>query len=146
MGSSGPYVIRVAVIIFPCFAVSTLMAASDNGCPSNASETIRNSRSYTNQLITDNFGSFFFSFYADFGPLNLAMLYRYCCKLNKKLKVSECVRKCSGQCVCMGILPGLECRLIVCRYYRKTSGECGRHTHTFSPEVRRKTCPMIICH
>lgn len=30
----------------------------------------------------------FCSFYADFGPLNLAMLYRYCCKLNKKLKVS----------------------------------------------------------
>ena len=30
-----------------------------------------------------------FSFYADFGPLNLAMLYRYCCKLNKKLKVSQ---------------------------------------------------------
>ena len=28
------------------------------------------------------------SFYADFGPLNLAMLYRYCCKLNKKLKVN----------------------------------------------------------
>lgn len=28
------------------------------------------------------------SFYADFGPLNLAMVYRYCCKLNKKLKVS----------------------------------------------------------
>lgn len=27
------------------------------------------------------------SFYADFGPLNLAMLYRYCQKLNKKLKV-----------------------------------------------------------
>ncbi|XP_010781125.1 dual specificity protein phosphatase CDC14A-like [Notothenia coriiceps] len=30
------------------------------------------------------------NFYADFGPLNLAMLYRYCCKLNKKLKVSSC--------------------------------------------------------
>ncbi|XP_064371910.1 dual specificity protein phosphatase CDC14A isoform X3 [Dromaius novaehollandiae] len=27
------------------------------------------------------------NFYGDFGPLNLAMLYRYCCKLNKKLKV-----------------------------------------------------------
>ncbi|XP_038650687.1 dual specificity protein phosphatase CDC14A-like isoform X5 [Scyliorhinus canicula] len=27
------------------------------------------------------------NFYADFGPLNLAQLYRYCCKLNKKLKV-----------------------------------------------------------
>ncbi|MGH0188538.1 UNVERIFIED_CONTAM: hypothetical protein FKN15_030287 [Acipenser sinensis] len=26
------------------------------------------------------------NFYADFGPLNLAMFYRYCCKLNKKLK------------------------------------------------------------
>lgn len=31
------------------------------------------------------------SFYADFGPLNLAMVYRYCCKLNKKLKVSIAV-------------------------------------------------------
>lgn len=30
------------------------------------------------------------SFYADFGPFSLAMLYRYCCKLNKKLKVSFC--------------------------------------------------------
>ncbi|CAB1326034.1 unnamed protein product [Coregonus sp. 'balchen'] len=26
------------------------------------------------------------NFYADFGPLNLGMLYRYCCKLNKKLR------------------------------------------------------------
>jgi len=30
----------------------------------------------------------YFSFFADFGPLNLAMLYRYCVKVNKKLKVS----------------------------------------------------------
>ncbi|XP_022668908.1 dual specificity protein phosphatase CDC14A-like isoform X2 [Varroa destructor] len=29
------------------------------------------------------------NFYADFGPLNLAMLYRYCCKLHKKLKSCE---------------------------------------------------------
>ncbi|POI34987.1 hypothetical protein CIB84_001262 [Bambusicola thoracicus] len=33
------------------------------------------------------------SFYADFGPLNLAMLYRYCCKLNKKLKYFSLSRK-----------------------------------------------------
>ncbi|XP_070701417.1 dual specificity protein phosphatase CDC14AB-like [Pempheris klunzingeri] len=33
------------------------------------------------------------SFYADFGPLNLAMLYRYCCKLNKKLKSFTVPRK-----------------------------------------------------
>uniref|UniRef100_UPI003AAF73C5 dual specificity protein phosphatase CDC14AB-like n=1 Tax=Centroberyx gerrardi TaxID=166262 RepID=UPI003AAF73C5 len=33
------------------------------------------------------------SFYADFGPLNLAMLYRYCCKLNKKLKSFTISRK-----------------------------------------------------
>uniref|UniRef100_A0A8V0ZU24 protein-tyrosine-phosphatase n=1 Tax=Gallus gallus TaxID=9031 RepID=A0A8V0ZU24_CHICK len=32
-------------------------------------------------------------FYADFGPLNLAMLYRYCCKLNKKLKYFSLSRK-----------------------------------------------------
>nr|XP_042909689.1 dual specificity protein phosphatase CDC14AB-like [Parasteatoda tepidariorum] len=29
------------------------------------------------------------NFYADFGPLNLAMVYRYYCKVNKKLKVSN---------------------------------------------------------
>ncbi|NWR95462.1 CC14B phosphatase, partial [Furnarius figulus] len=33
------------------------------------------------------------NFYADFGPLNLAMLYRYCCKLNKKLKSFSLIRK-----------------------------------------------------
>ncbi|CAJ1087351.1 LOW QUALITY PROTEIN: dual specificity protein phosphatase CDC14AB-like [Xyrichtys novacula] len=33
------------------------------------------------------------SFYADFGPLNLGMLYRYCCKLNKKLKSFTTSRK-----------------------------------------------------
>lgn len=39
-------------------------------------------------LITQSVNLSLCSFYADFGPLNLAMLYRYCCKLNKKLKVS----------------------------------------------------------
>ncbi|XP_029776179.1 dual specificity protein phosphatase CDC14B isoform X1 [Suricata suricatta] len=33
------------------------------------------------------------NFYADFGPLNLAMVYRYCCKINKKLKSITMVRK-----------------------------------------------------
>ncbi|XP_046707127.1 cell division cycle 14Aa isoform X2 [Silurus meridionalis] len=33
------------------------------------------------------------NFYADFGPVNLAMLYRYCCKLNKKLKSFTLSRK-----------------------------------------------------
>lgn len=28
---------------------------------------------------------FILSFYADFGPLNLAIVHRYCTKLNKKL-------------------------------------------------------------
>jgi len=35
--------------------------------------------SIDNELIYENF-------YDDFGPLNLAMLYRYCQKVNKKLK------------------------------------------------------------
>ncbi|XP_066480225.1 dual specificity protein phosphatase CDC14A isoform X2 [Tiliqua scincoides] len=33
------------------------------------------------------------NFYADFGPLNLALIYRYCCKLNKKLKSFSLSRK-----------------------------------------------------
>lgn len=44
----------------------------------------------TENYISTKYYFFIFnlSFYADFGPLNLAMVYRYCCKLNKKLKVS----------------------------------------------------------
>ncbi|CAL8251041.1 unnamed protein product [Boreogadus saida] len=33
------------------------------------------------------------NFYADFGPLNLAMFYRFCCKLTKKLKSITLCRK-----------------------------------------------------
>uniref|UniRef100_A0A8D2J3U1 Cell division cycle 14A n=1 Tax=Varanus komodoensis TaxID=61221 RepID=A0A8D2J3U1_VARKO len=33
------------------------------------------------------------NFYADFGPLNLAQVYRFCCKLNKKLKSFSLSRK-----------------------------------------------------
>ncbi|XP_062237683.1 dual specificity protein phosphatase CDC14B isoform X2 [Platichthys flesus] len=33
------------------------------------------------------------NFYADFGPLNLAMFYRFCCKLTKKLKSVTLSRK-----------------------------------------------------
>ncbi|CAL8081734.1 unnamed protein product [Calicophoron daubneyi] len=33
------------------------------------------------------------NFYADFGPLNLAQLYRYCCKLEKKLKSAVLAKK-----------------------------------------------------
>ncbi|KAM5261268.1 dual specificity protein phosphatase CDC14B isoform 21-T22 [Hipposideros larvatus] len=33
------------------------------------------------------------NFYADFGPLNLAMVYRYCRKINKKLKSITLIRK-----------------------------------------------------
>ena len=41
-------------------------------------------RHYVKYLYVSLF--FFCSFYADFGPVNLALVYRYCCKLNKKLK------------------------------------------------------------
>ncbi|XP_071799656.1 dual specificity protein phosphatase CDC14A-like isoform X2 [Asterias amurensis] len=33
------------------------------------------------------------NFYADFGPLNLGQLYRYCCKVNKKLKSFSLAKK-----------------------------------------------------
>jgi len=31
---------------------------------------------------------FLISFYADFGPLNLGVVHRYCTKLNRKLNVN----------------------------------------------------------
>jgi len=34
------------------------------------------------------------NFYSDFGPLNLAMIYRYCFKLNRKLKAQALAKKC----------------------------------------------------
>lgn len=42
--------------------------------------------SIDDELIYENF-------YADFGPLNLAMLYRYCMKVEKKLKTSGFYKK-----------------------------------------------------
>ncbi|KAM3938763.1 dual specificity protein phosphatase CDC14B isoform 3-T3 [Leptodactylus fuscus] len=33
------------------------------------------------------------NFYADFGPLNLAMLYKYCCKLTRKMKSFSLTKK-----------------------------------------------------
>ncbi|XP_057318083.1 dual specificity protein phosphatase CDC14B isoform X2 [Microplitis mediator] len=42
--------------------------------------------SIDDELIYENF-------YADFGPLNLAMLYRYCMKVDKKLKTSGFYKK-----------------------------------------------------
>nr|XP_055150422.1 dual specificity protein phosphatase CDC14C [Symphalangus syndactylus] len=42
--------------------------------------------SIDNELEYENFSE-------DFGPLNLAMVYRYCCKINKKLKSITMLRK-----------------------------------------------------
>uniref|UniRef100_H2Z9U7 Uncharacterized protein n=1 Tax=Ciona savignyi TaxID=51511 RepID=H2Z9U7_CIOSA len=42
--------------------------------------------SIDDELIYENF-------YADFGPLNLAQLHRYCCKVNKKLKSISLAKK-----------------------------------------------------
>uniref|UniRef100_A0A2K6AV23 Cell division cycle 14C n=1 Tax=Macaca nemestrina TaxID=9545 RepID=A0A2K6AV23_MACNE len=42
--------------------------------------------SVDNELEYENFSE-------DFGPLNLAMVYRYCCKINKKLKSITMLRK-----------------------------------------------------
>ncbi|XP_069936348.1 dual specificity protein phosphatase CDC14A-like isoform X1 [Cherax quadricarinatus] len=51
-----------------------------NGRPRSTANT--HYFSIDDELVYENF-------YADFGPLNLAMLYRYCQKLNKKLKVPD---------------------------------------------------------
>uniref|UniRef100_A0A8C3ACS3 Dual specificity/tyrosine protein phosphatase N-terminal domain-containing protein n=1 Tax=Cyclopterus lumpus TaxID=8103 RepID=A0A8C3ACS3_CYCLU len=54
-----------------------------------------NDTKYSWLPLDDTFICFFMccSFYADFGPLNLAMLYRYCCRVNMKLKSFTMSRK-----------------------------------------------------
>ncbi|RVE73649.1 hypothetical protein OJAV_G00033480 [Oryzias javanicus] len=84
--------------------LSTLFRMMDDSELQGASEFIKDrlyfatlrskpkSTANTHYFCTDD--EFLYeNFYADFGPLNLAMLYRYCCKLNKKLKSFTLTRK-----------------------------------------------------
>lgn len=87
-----------------CSFLLDLNIMADESELSNASEfikdrlyfiTLRNKPRHTesvhyfcvdDELVYENF-------YADFGPLNLAMLYRYCCRLYKKLKSFSLAKK-----------------------------------------------------
>ncbi|XP_029904616.1 dual specificity protein phosphatase CDC14AB isoform X1 [Myripristis murdjan] len=84
--------------------LSSLLRAAEDAELRGAAELIRDrlyfatlrskpkSTANTHYFCTDD--EFLYeNFYADFGPLNLAMLYRYCCKLNKKLKSFTLTRK-----------------------------------------------------
>nr|XP_040039276.1 LOW QUALITY PROTEIN: dual specificity protein phosphatase CDC14AB [Gasterosteus aculeatus aculeatus] len=84
--------------------LSVLFGMSDDSEPVGAAQFIKErlyfatlrskpkSTANTHYFCTDD--EFIYeNFYADFGPLNLAMLYRYCCKLNKKLKSFTLTRK-----------------------------------------------------
>ncbi|KAM4739136.1 dual specificity protein phosphatase CDC14AB isoform 2-T2 [Anableps anableps] len=84
--------------------LSALFGMAEEGEPQGAAEFIKDrlyfatlrskpkSTANTHYFCTDD--EFVYeNFYADFGPLNLAMLYRYCCKLNKKLKSFTLTRK-----------------------------------------------------
>lgn len=84
--------------------LSALFGMADEAEPQGAAELIKDrlyfatlrskpkSTANTHYFCTDD--EFVYeNFYADFGPLNLAMLYRYCCKLNKKLKSFTLTRK-----------------------------------------------------
>ncbi|XP_068093695.1 dual specificity protein phosphatase CDC14B-like isoform X3 [Hyperolius riggenbachi] len=55
-------------------------------CTKVKSSTSMHCFSTDDELVYENF-------YADFGPLNLAMLYKYCCKLNKKMKSFSLMKK-----------------------------------------------------
>ncbi|KAM4706930.1 dual specificity protein phosphatase CDC14B isoform 2-T2 [Discoglossus pictus] len=55
-------------------------------CSKPKATTLTHYFSIDDELVYENF-------YADFGPLNLAMLYRYCCKLNKKIKSFSLAKK-----------------------------------------------------
>ena len=62
------------------------------------------------------------SFFTDFGPLNIASLYRYCCKLNKKLKVSVCT--CCTDVRCVSKLEINSCLLSLLVLYFNQVGVC----------------------
>ncbi|XP_030049493.1 dual specificity protein phosphatase CDC14B isoform X3 [Microcaecilia unicolor] len=55
-------------------------------CPTSKTDGDAHYFCIDDELVYENF-------YSDFGPLNLAMLYRYCYKLNRKLKSSSLGRK-----------------------------------------------------
>uniref|UniRef100_A0AAR2LW47 protein-tyrosine-phosphatase n=1 Tax=Pygocentrus nattereri TaxID=42514 RepID=A0AAR2LW47_PYGNA len=72
------------ILTFVCFFPDRLYFATLRSKPKSTANT--------HYFCTDD--EFVYeNFYADFGPLNLAMLYRYCCKLNKKLKSFTLTRK-----------------------------------------------------
>ncbi|XP_068998087.1 dual specificity protein phosphatase CDC14AB isoform X3 [Embiotoca jacksoni] len=84
--------------------LSVLFRAAEDREPQGAAEFIKErlyfatlrskpkSTANTHYFCTDDEFAYE-NFYADFGPLNLSMLYRYCCKLNKKLKSFTLTRK-----------------------------------------------------
>jgi len=66
------------------------------------------------------------SFFADFGPLNIASLYRYCCKLNKKLKVTASVSLMAVACSHSYVIE-IACVTLWCPlhfWYHKQAGVC----------------------
>ncbi|XP_064607369.1 dual specificity protein phosphatase CDC14AB-like isoform X3 [Liolophura sinensis] len=97
-------VFEAAVFNIQAAAKTVQIMADDNDVIGSASEYIRDrlyfatlrtkprSTAHTHYFCIDD-ELVYENFYADFGPLNLAMLYRYCCKLNKKLKSFSLAKK-----------------------------------------------------
>ncbi|XP_036199246.1 dual specificity protein phosphatase CDC14A isoform X3 [Myotis myotis] len=63
------------------------------------------------------------NFYADFGPLNLAMVYRYCCKLNKKLKSYSLSRKKIVHYTCFDQRKRANAAFLIGAYARVENGD-----------------------
>ena len=83
-------------------------------------------------LISHPVYDLFCSFYADFGPLNLAHVYRYCCKVNKKLKVSF-------------RLVSLPCPNITSRVWLHRLGWCTYYVNVIHPLSAWSICTYSRC-
>uniref|UniRef100_A0A8C3L9M6 Dual specificity protein phosphatase CDC14B n=1 Tax=Chrysolophus pictus TaxID=9089 RepID=A0A8C3L9M6_CHRPC len=73
-----------AAALFPCLSDRLYFAILCQKPKSGAADT--HYFCVDNELVYANF-------YGDFGPLNLSMVYKYCCKLNKKLKSFSLIKK-----------------------------------------------------
>lgn len=76
------------------------------------------------------------NFYADFGPLNLAMLYRYCQKVNKKLRTVSLSKKKIVHYTTMDALKRVNAAFLIASYailYCKRTAEEAYECLTSSP-------------
>uniref|UniRef100_A0A8C2TCS6 Cell division cycle 14B n=1 Tax=Coturnix japonica TaxID=93934 RepID=A0A8C2TCS6_COTJA len=83
---TAPLTVVFVKVLFPCLSDRLYFAVLCQKPKSGAAASDTHYFCVDNELVYENF-------YGDFGPLNLAMVYKYCCKLSKKLKSFSLIKK-----------------------------------------------------